>query len=124
MHNVLAYGENRFVGVDGRWTEHAERAAISKLPSLPRRRRLDPVDMLVIRISKTGMFGNSRPCVHCLLSMLGMPDRGYVVRRVYFFDDLRALHVTDMGELLHGPDPPHVSVYYRTRGMVVKKFGG
>lgn len=116
---VLAYGENRFVGVEGRWTEHAERAAISKLPSRPRRRRLDAVDMLVIRTSKTGLFGNSRPCLHCILCMAhDLPERGYRLRRVYYFDDQRAMRETGLDTLCS--EPPHVSVYYRNRGMVAR----
>jgi hypothetical protein len=36
-------------------------------------KRIDKFDVLVIRISKTGKLGSSRPCFHCINSMMNTP---------------------------------------------------
>jgi cytidine deaminase len=47
---------------------HAEQNALKKLMSLPNK-KMKNISLLVIRITKTGTVGESRPCLHCLSAM-------------------------------------------------------
>lgn len=49
---------------------HAEVDAITKLLTQPTKLP-KKVDLLVIRLSKTGVYGSSRPCFHCLKMLDG-----------------------------------------------------
>lgn len=112
---VLSYGENSsYLGDVGKWTVHAESSAISRLPSRPQRKRLVPVDMLVIRTSRTGLLGLSRPCMHCVVTMCRtLPDRGYRIDRVHYSDENRGIRVVKLQDLVC--EEQHVSIYYKTR---------
>lgn len=51
---------------------HAEIDAIGKIymqSKMRTKKRPIHVDLLVVRVSKTGQLGSSRPCYNCLLSM-------------------------------------------------------
>lgn len=64
---------------------HAEDAGMNKLNSINNFRRIltrkDKIDIFVIRITKTGVVGNSRPCRNCInrLSKLS-----YKINHVYY----------------------------------------
>jgi hypothetical protein len=60
---------------------HAEMDALSKLESTSDRSDRIRYDLLVVRISPTGILGNSRPCYHCLRSL----GRTFInIRSVYY----------------------------------------
>ncbi len=56
---------------------HAEMDVLRKIyksTTIPNTsKRIDKFDVLVIRISKTGKLGSSRPCFHCINSMMNTP---------------------------------------------------
>jgi cytidine deaminase len=64
IHNRVVMGECNTPGVAGLPSVHAEHAAIMKL--LKYKNRPQNLDLLVIRFSKRGKLGASRPCYHCL----------------------------------------------------------
>ena len=121
---VLAYGENSYYvgkndrdghnGGGGTWTVHAESSAIARLPTQPRRRRLLPVDMLVIRTSRSGLLGPSRPCLHCVVTMCRtLPERGYSLNRVHYSDEKRGINTIKLRDLAQ--TSLHVSKYHVLR---------
>ena len=77
--NILSYGINHFRPND---SIHAEFDAIKKLP---KNRKLKQVAMLVIRISKTKLLGNSCPCDRCknMLNTFAI-THGYKVKNVWY----------------------------------------
>lgn len=98
-----------------KWTTHAEDNAIRKLPSLPRKRHLKKVDLLVIRTSKTGLLGSSKPCIHCLMLLqTKLPEKGYKVQTIYYTDQHGDIHTATLNTLLHDENI-HMSRYYRDR---------
>ena len=56
---------------------HAEMDVIRKIynnkPFLNSNKRIDKFDVLVIRVSKIGKLGSSRPCYHCISGMMNTP---------------------------------------------------
>lgn len=100
---------------------HAEAAAIGRLPPHPpNRRRLQKVDLLVIRTSPRGRLGSSKPCLHCLLLLRDLlPARGYRLVDIYHSTPEGALVCTSLDALLADPQP-HVSRYYVQRQWAQK----
>lgn len=98
-----------------KWTTHAEENAIRKLPMLPRKKHLKKVDLLVIRTSKTGVLGSSKPCIHCLMLLqTKLPEKGYKVQNIYYTSQHGDIHEATLKSLLE-EDNIHMSRYYRDR---------
>ena len=77
------YGVNN-VKIRHGLAEHAEVNALRKLP--PKFSGKDKnIDLLVLRMSETGVLGLSKPCAHCLKFMARM--KGYNVKFVYYSDN-------------------------------------
>jgi len=92
---------------------HAEDCALSKLPPLQRHKRLKKVDLLVIRTSRSGLFGNSKPCLHCLQQLWReLPQRGYTLGKVQYSVSDEEFEECTLSELLF-KDSIHVSGFYR-----------
>lgn len=82
---ILSYGENQPRKI--RHTVHAEANAIEKLyvDFSRSKKRMKIIDILVIRTSKTGCIGNSKPCFDCVKYMYYTPPKkGYEIRDVYY----------------------------------------
>jgi cytidine deaminase len=95
-------------------TIHAEENAIRKLPTLPRKSRLKKVDILVIRTTKDGNLGCSKPCMNCLLMMKNwLPDKGYTLGTVYFSDDGGTITHMPFHRMYEDRDHAHVSRFYK-----------
>jgi deoxycytidylate deaminase len=66
---------------------HAEHNALTKLIRLNRYRRMidrsDKVDLVVIRFSKSGKLGDSRPCKDCLIRLMNSQIN---INNVYYTD--------------------------------------
>lgn len=63
-YNKIAFGINSNISFQYMPSRHAEMDALNKIK---RKRELPRyVDMFVIRISKNGSLGESRPCIHCI----------------------------------------------------------
>lgn len=96
-------------------TIHAEANAIMKLPTLPRKSRLKRVDLLVIRTSRDGTMGCSKPCVNCMNFMKQkLPEKGYTLNRVYFSNKEGNIVESSFHKLLQEEDV-HVSRFYKAR---------
>lgn len=64
----VALGTNSNITHKGMPSKHAEIDAMGKIKkwkNLP-----DEIDIFVIRLTKTGILSESRPCLHCLMSMV------------------------------------------------------
>lgn len=99
------------------WTIHAEDAAVRRLPSLPKRRHLKRINLMVTRTSKTGNWGNSKPCLHCILMLTSrLPVKGWSLASIYYTDSNGDIMETSLQELSDDLSP-HMSVYYRSTGF-------
>lgn len=99
---------------------HAEINAMSKLPTLPRNKKPKKVDLMVIRISKTDVYGNSKPCIHCILKLkTELPLKGYILDTVYYTDKAGEIHKSKFTELIEDTEP-HMTRFYKGKNMQIK----
>jgi len=64
---------------------HAECDGLSKL--IPRRhnKRLETINILVIRLSGKNKLQSSKPCVNCIEMMKNVPPKmGYIIKNIYY----------------------------------------
>lgn len=85
---------------------HSEIEAISNLPPRDRLKNKKNIDMIVIRITKTGVLTSSMPCEHCLKNMNEM-DNGYKINNVYFSTNERIIEKVKLRDLMNYPK--HIS---------------
>lgn len=80
---TLTIGENQIVGRSTYFfmSTHAEIDALNKLKSKKFVSTKTRFDLMVIRISKTGVLGESRPCFHCLETL---ENSGVKIHNVYY----------------------------------------
>ena len=83
----LIIGYNKSNSNDHLSSIHAEHNAIIKLNRLNKYRnilnRRDKVDIVVIRLSKCGNIGNSRPCKNCIIRMMNCD---IPINNIYYTD--------------------------------------
>ena len=109
----LSYGENHFRPTSEIKSIHAEHHAIQKLPQLPKKHHQKKVDILIVKTSKTGCLGMSKPCIHCLMIMNDLaPKKGYRINKVYYTDDKGNLIENRLNKLIL-EENYHISKYYR-----------
>jgi hypothetical protein len=83
--NMITYGENSMRrSSSGLPSTHAEMDGLRRIKthhSLNPKRNKDCYDIIVIRLSKSGKLGISRPCYHCLKSL---KDSNINIKYVYY----------------------------------------
>lgn len=79
---------------------HSEHDAINKLKPLYRKRHLESVNILVVRLSKSNNLLNSKPCANCIQTMLTLPQKkGYCIKYVYYSNDNGSIVKTSLKKL-------------------------
>ena len=80
---TMVVGENQILGQSSYFfmSTHAEIDALNKLKSKKYISTKSRFDLMVIRISKTGILGESRPCFHCLEKL---ENSGVKIHNVYY----------------------------------------
>jgi hypothetical protein len=64
---------------------HAEHDAINRLKPLKRKKHLQNVNILVIRLSQNNKMQNSMPCANCIETMKTLPEKkGYRIKNIYY----------------------------------------
>jgi hypothetical protein len=114
--NILSYGTNVYAELDGKTPGiHAEYAAISKLPRIRKeKKRLERIDICVVRLSKTKKIQCSKPCHNCIKMMCVYPNsKGYQICNVYYSNADGDITRTTLARLLC--EEPHYSRYYTKR---------
>lgn len=110
VKKVLSTGVNYFLPSER--TVHAEQNALQKLPDR-RDRGVRKVNLVVIKTSRTGLLGLSKPCLHCLMYLEKYaPMRGYKIEWVYYSDAAGMMIRLKFRHLVQSPDQ-HVSSYFR-----------
>ena len=87
--NILSYGFNRPGDVSGCQPGiHAEHDAINKLKPLKRKKHLQNINMLVIRLTKSNKLQSSKPCANCIETIKTLPEKkGYRIKNIYYSDE-------------------------------------
>ena len=115
---MLSYGTNSpDVKITGS-TIHSELKAINNLKQSEylRTRTLEKVNILIIRVSSTGVLGISKPCLKCMVDLNTLPQKkGYIIDRVSYSTMNETIEHTTLNkltlEVMNGNY--HMSKYYR-----------
>lgn len=113
--NILSFGFNKMGDINGNEPGiHAEHDAINKLKPLNRKKRLESINLLVIRFSKNNKLQNSKPCANCIQTMKILPEKkGYKIRNIYYSNDNGEI-VKSNFKILENEEL-HLSRFYRQR---------
>ena len=111
--NILSFGVNQLGDTTGNKPGiHAEEDAISKLIPLKKKKRLEPINILVIRVSPKNKIQSSKPCINCLKIMNTLPEKkGYKIENVYYSNEEGNILKTTLKSLEN--EEKHYSKYYR-----------
>ncbi len=102
MKKKVAFGENstREHHSGCCYGSHAEMEAIRKLPPTRGSRNIH-IDLIVIRISKSGLLKNSQPCSKCLEYLHNLCLKtSYKIKHVYYSDSTGQIVKTKFDRLL------------------------
>ena len=112
---VLSYGVNKMGGSDGLAPGiHAEYDAINKLVTLRKRKKLESVNLLVIRLSGKNKLQSSKPCSNCIDAMKILPEKkGYKIQNIYYSDSDGNIVKTTLSNLDN--EEKHFSKYYKNK---------
>ena len=109
---VLSYGVNQMGDTEGlKPGIHAEHDALLKL--IPnKKRRLQNINLLVIRLSGKNKLQSSKPCNNCIQTMRKLSiKKGYKIQNVYYSDNNENIIRTTLYALEN--EEMHYSRYYR-----------
>jgi len=116
---ILSYGVNRMGDSDGLTPGiHAEYEAIKKLIPLRKTKKLESVNLLVIRLSGKNKLQSSKPCSNCIDTMKTLPEKkGYKIQNIYYSDSNENIVKTTLKNLDN--EEKHISKYYKdkSKGM-------
>lgn len=76
---IIVKATNVPVSYYGLPSKHAEHHVINKFLRLKNKPKL--IDLVVVRLSKTGKLGQSKPCFHCLLRI---NSSGLKIKNIYY----------------------------------------
>lgn len=85
---ILSFGVNLMNDNNGNAPGiHAECDAISKLIPLKPKKKLENINIIVIRLSTKNKIQSSKPCSNCIESMIHLPPKkGYKIQNIYYSD--------------------------------------
>ena len=113
VKEVLSRGINAYLPYGG--SRHAEWNAIERLPWRQAQRAKRAVDLVVIKTSPTGNYGNSQPCRECIRCLARrLPQKGYKLCWIYYTSVDEGL-VRCRLEELQDSKTPHISSFYNRK---------
>ena len=112
---ILSFGVNQLGDINGNTPGiHAEEDALSKLMPLKYKKRLEPINILVIRLSPKNKLQISKPCSNCIKLISIIPKKkGYKIENIYYSDADGNIVKTNLQTLEN--EEKHYSKYYRNR---------
>jgi tRNA(Arg) A34 adenosine deaminase TadA len=111
--NILSYGFNS-MGTDDKAGVHAEADALYKLKSNPNKKNPIPINILVIRVTKTNVLQTSKPCALCIEKLKRIPPlKGYRLDNIYYSQEPDKIVQTKMHIL--DSEEKHYSRYWREK---------
>ena len=110
----LVVGKNYVTHSEGKISVHAEDDAIGKFLKI--RDAPKKIDVLVIRLSKTGQLGSSRPCKNCLMRYINVSRKFKVkIKNIYYSTSDGTIQKENFITMLDS-ELTHVSSGYRHCG--------
>lgn len=100
----LAYGTNYSVLNNALPSIHAEADGLYKLHKINKHKRYinykDRISLLIIRISKTGVIGMSRPCKNCLIHLC---NSNYNITDIYYTNKEGSISYENLSNMIYSP---------------------
>lgn len=91
---------------------HAEQNALLKLKPIKIKKKLESINLLVVRFSKTSKIQSSKPCNNCIKIMREIPEKkGYKIQHIYYSDSDGSIVKTNLSSLMN--EEQHYSRFYR-----------
>lgn len=120
--NILSFGFNQMGDIYGNEPGiHAEHDAINKLKPLRRKKHLENINLLVIRISKYNKLLNSKPCANCINLIKILPEKkGYRIKNIYYSNDNGDIIKTNINNLEN--EDLHYSRYFRRNKKIMNQI--
>lgn len=99
---------------------HAEYDAIRKLVPLNPNKKLQNINIIVVRMSGKNKLQLSKPCANCIQSMKTLPAKlGYRIQHVYYSNDDGSIIKTNLNNLDN--EEKHYSRFYKQRKITILK---
>jgi cytidine deaminase len=113
--NILGIGSNCFKNNNLCLPSiHAEINAIDKIKTNYETKKLQPINLLIIRVNKLGEIKMSKPCKNCIDRLLDFPcKKGYKVKQIIYSLDDGNFEFTTLNKL-HNSKDYHVTKFFRT----------
>jgi cytidine deaminase len=114
---ILSFGMNQMGDSKGKTPGiHAECDAILKLMSLKNKKKLESINLLVIRLSTKNKIQSSKPCSNCIETMKTLPQKkGYKIEHIYYSDEEGNIIKTTLNKL--DSEEKHYSKYFRRKSL-------
>ena len=108
---ILSFGVNQMGDIDGKKPGiHAEYDALTKLMPIRRKKKLESINLLVVRLSSKNKIQSSKPCFNCIETMKKFPPKiGYKIDNVYYSDSNGDIIKTNLKSL--NEEEKHYSHY-------------
>jgi hypothetical protein len=112
---ILSFGVNQMGDSDGKKPGiHAEYDALTKLMPIRRKKKLESINLLVVRLSTKNKIQSSKPCFNCIETMKKFPPKiGYKIDNVYYSDSNGDITKTNLKIL--DEEEKHYSHYFRRK---------
>jgi hypothetical protein len=112
---ILSFGVNQMGDSDGKKPGiHAEYDALTKLMPIRRKKKLESINLLVVRLSIKNKIQSSKPCFNCIETMKKFPPKiGYKIDNVYYSDSNGDITKTNLKNL--DEEEKHYSHYFRRK---------
>jgi cytidine deaminase len=112
---ILSYGVNQIGNTKGQNPGiHAECDAILKLRPLKNKKKLQSINLLVIRLSSKNKIQSSKPCNNCIETMKILPQKkGYKIENIYYSNEEGNIIKTNLKKL--DLEEKHYSKYYKKK---------
>ena len=115
---ILSFGVNQMGDSAGKNPGiHAECDALTKLMPLKNKKRLEPINLLVVRFSPKNKIQSSKPCYNCIETMKNYPKKiGYKIVNIYYSDTDGNIIKTNLKLL--DTEEKHYSKYFRRKNSL------
>lgn len=114
-YRILSFGFNQMGDNFGKNPGiHAEHNALIKLLPLRNKKRLENINILVIRLSSKNKLQSSKPCINCIQMMKTLPSKkGYKINSIYYSDENGNIVKTNLKNL--DLEEKHYSKFFRRK---------
>lgn len=114
---ILSFGVNQMGDSEGKKPGiHAECDAITKLMPLKNKKKLESINLLVIRLTPKNKIQSSKPCNNCIETMKSIPQKkGYKIDFIYYSDSDGNIIKTNLKKL--DSEEKHYSKYFTRKNI-------